>query len=254
MREKKSWKKGIDQVELQQALENMSRQKEVAAQRSAIPNESLFTVAKKAGQGLKEKREKLKKDRFKRKEDLNKSKYEEVIVKKLVERKTSAPAAAVAAPKKKSQEEEEFGDLWADEEPKVSKTLAKFKKFTERTVTKVNPVVIPLAGQSYNPSGKDHKVVIEKVIEEETKDVKEIQRQLRTLKPHLFSTEAEQVKPIKEGLLKKAESSSDEEDIDEESDNEIGEERTNAKPVDRKRKLTKTERNLKLMKRLRNQA
>jgi hypothetical protein len=35
-------------------------------------------------------------------------------------------------------------------------------------------VVVPLAGQSYNPSGKDHKVVIEKVIEEETKDVKEI--------------------------------------------------------------------------------
>jgi hypothetical protein len=33
-----------------------------------------------------------------------------------------------------------------------------------------------MAGQSYNPSGKDHKEVIDRVITEETKDVKEIQR------------------------------------------------------------------------------
>ena len=49
MREKKSWKKGIDQVELQKALENRNREKEIAAQKAAIPNESLFSVAKKAG-------------------------------------------------------------------------------------------------------------------------------------------------------------------------------------------------------------
>ena len=147
----------------------MSRAKEVAAQNSAIPNASLFTIAKKAGQGLKEKREKLKKDRFKRKEETTKSKYEEVIVKKLVEKKA---LPAIVPPKKKSTEEE-FGDLWA-EEPKISKTLEKFRKFTERTVTRVNPVVVPMAGQSYNPSGKDHKEVIDKVIAEETKDVKEV--------------------------------------------------------------------------------
>ena len=86
MREKKSWKKGIDQVELQQALENRNREKEIAAQKAAIPNESLFTVAKKAGQGLREKREKLKKDRFKRKEQLVTSKYEEVLMKKIIQK------------------------------------------------------------------------------------------------------------------------------------------------------------------------
>jgi hypothetical protein len=53
MREKKAWKKGIDQVELQMALENRNREKEVEAQKAAMPNDSLFTVAKKAGKGLK---------------------------------------------------------------------------------------------------------------------------------------------------------------------------------------------------------
>lgn len=88
------------------------------------------------------------------------------------------------------------------------------------------------------------------------KDVVEVQRQLRTLKPHLFS-EADQPKPtIKEGIIKKDDSSSesDEDDVESDDSNEVGEERTNNKPVDRNKKLTKTERNLKLIKRLRNAA
>lgn len=169
MREKKAWKKGIDQVELQRALENRNREKEVEAQKAALPNDSLFTVAKKAGKGLKQKREKLKKDRFKRKEQLVTSKYEEVLVKKLMEK-----PAAPSAPKKKTDEEEEFGDLWADPAPKIGKNTIKFKNFLDKTVTKVNPIVLPLAGQSYNPSGKDHKEVIDKVIAEEMKDVVEV--------------------------------------------------------------------------------
>lgn len=43
-------------------------------------------MAKKAGQGLREKHEKLKKDRFKRKEQLVTSKYEEVLVKKIIQK------------------------------------------------------------------------------------------------------------------------------------------------------------------------
>jgi hypothetical protein len=98
--------------------------------------------------------------------------------------------------------------------------------------------------------------VIDRVIAEETKDVKEIQRQLRTLKPHLFKdNEGAAAQPqIKEGSIKKKADSSSDEEEDEVSDDEIGDERTNAKPVDRLRKLTKTDRNLKLIKKLRNQA
>ncbi len=73
----------------------------------------------------------------------------------------------------------------------------------------------------------------------------------------MFS-EGYQPKPtIKEGIIKKDDSSSDsDEDDDVESDdsNEVGEERTNSKPVDRNKKLTRTERNLKLIKRMRNAA
>ncbi len=42
-------------------------------------------------------------------------------------------------------------------------------------------VVVPLGGQSINPSGADHKTVINMVVEEEMKDVKELQRRLKTL-------------------------------------------------------------------------
>lgn len=93
---------------------------------------------------------------------------------------------------------------------------------------------------------------------EELKDVKEKQRQLRTLQPHLFKEEtpAVEANPIKKGLVAKEESSDDHSSSDEEEsdgNNSDGLEITN-KPVSRLKKLTKTERNLKLLKRLRNQA
>jgi hypothetical protein len=43
-----------------------------------------------------------------------------------------------------------------------------------------------MAGQSYNPSAKDHKEVIQKVVEEEKQEVELVQKRLRTLKPYLF--------------------------------------------------------------------
>lgn len=109
--------------------------------------------------------------------------------------------------------------------------------------------MVPLAGQSINPNAADHKKVIERVVAEELKDVKEVQRQLRTLKPHLFVEEdVASTAPISAGVIKTKE----QEDSDD-SDDEIGHELQN-KPVDRLKKLTRTERNLKLMKRLRREA
>jgi hypothetical protein len=124
-------------------------------------------------------------------------------VKKLIER----PSAPAQPKKKKTEEEEEFGDLWAEEGIKMNRNLAKFRNFTEKTRVKVNPVVVPMAGQSYNPSAKDHKEVIQKVIEEEKKEVEEVQRQLKTLKPYLFSetataTQAQALQPsLRDGLI-----------------------------------------------------
>jgi hypothetical protein len=48
---------------------------------------------------------------------------------------------------------------------------------------------VPLAGQSYNPSVKDHKEVIQKVVETEAKEVQEELRRMRHLKPYLFEDE-----------------------------------------------------------------
>lgn len=92
MRDKKAWRKSIDQGALQATLEQNNRLKEVEAQRSAIADSELFTVAKKAtlsdkDKSLKQKREKLRKDRFKEKERTTTSKYEEEIVKKLIQKR-----------------------------------------------------------------------------------------------------------------------------------------------------------------------
>ncbi len=63
-----------------------------------------------------------------------------------------------------------------------------------------------MSGQSYNPSAKDHHEVIQKVVAEELKEVKETQKRLRTLKPYLFKEENEDHKKtgqsLKEGLVK----------------------------------------------------
>jgi hypothetical protein len=62
---------------------------------------------------LKAKREKLKKDRFMRKEQASKSLYEEVMVKKLIEKNERKAAMPPQAPKK-TEEDDEFMDLWSE--------------------------------------------------------------------------------------------------------------------------------------------
>ena len=185
MRTKKAWRKEIDQSDLQSALQIENRAKEVKAQQAAIPDSSLFKVAKKAGSSLKANREKLKKDRFKRKEQASKSLYEEVMVKKLIE-KNERKAAMPPQPLKKTEEDEQFMDLWSDAPQKNSRNIAKFRSFSERTRVNVNPVVVPMAGQSYNPSAKDHQEVIQRVVDEEKREIEVVQKRLRTLKPYLF--------------------------------------------------------------------
>lgn len=252
MREKKQWRKSINQGELQQTLEQASRKKEVEKQQSAIPDSDLFKVAAKGSSSgsLKKQREKLLETRFKEKERLHSSKYEEVTVKKLVQKKQP-----VNVPKMSADEdpENEFADLWIDEKANfsTSRNLNQFKNFSGRSRTVVKAVVLPLAGQSINPNAADHKAVIEQVVQEEKRDVEEVQKRLKTLKPYLFK-EGEEKKPasiIREGLLTKE----GEDLVAESSDGEGDGIEIKNKPVDRKKKKTRTEKNLKLVKRLRRQ-
>ena len=110
-------------------MEEQGRAKEIAKQHSAIPDDQLFKVATKA-KDVKKKREKLKEDRFKEKEYLTRSPYEEVLVKRLIEkseRKQSQPPA----PPKKKEDNDDFADLWSSENTTTSRNLSKFKRFTE---------------------------------------------------------------------------------------------------------------------------
>jgi hypothetical protein len=169
MREKKAWRKAIDQGEIQKALEDQSRARQDELTQSAIPDSSLYKVTKKGGvAGLKQKREKLKADRFKEKERSTTSRYEEEMIKKIIA-KSKAPVPQNKA--KKDNDDDDFADLWNEAPEKTSRNLGKFKNFTEKSRVKVNPVVVPMSGQSYNPSAKDHQEVIEKVVAEEKKDV-----------------------------------------------------------------------------------
>lgn len=86
MREKKPWKKPIEEEEsILKGVSEKNQVKHEEARKSTIKDDELFKVNV-SKDGLKNKREKLKKDRFKEKERANKSDYEEVMVKRLVEK------------------------------------------------------------------------------------------------------------------------------------------------------------------------
>jgi hypothetical protein len=252
-KKKAAWRKTIDSVEIQKTLEDQGRAKELAKQQASIVDSELFKVATKAA-GVRAKRDKLRGDRFKEKEYLTRSPYEEVLVKRMIEKaEKQASLPPPNPPRRKKSEEEELEnlDLWADEKSNLQTSLkmGKFRDFTKKTIVKVNPVVLPLAGQSYNPNAKDHKEVIQRVVDEELKDLREVQRQLKTLKPYLFSqdcaTQSGGGATIREGLFN---SKNDDNKSSSSSDSEEGGSSEEAKggavkPVSRLNKLTKTERN-----------
>ena len=84
MREKKSWKKAIDQTEIIEGLEARNDQKDRERKIGGLKNDDLFKVNVDKS-SLKTKRDKLKKDRFKEKQRATTSKVEEELVKRLVE-------------------------------------------------------------------------------------------------------------------------------------------------------------------------
>lgn len=138
-------------------------------------------------------------------------------------------------PAKRDEDIEVLDDLWNEDTTKASRNGSKFRTYTDTAITKVKQVVLPMGGQSYNPSAKDHKEVIQKVVEEELKEVAKAQRILKTLKPYLFK---DQTKPTELEQAAK--------DQDAKDDNDSDAEEIRNKPVDRGNKLTKTQRNTKL--------
>ena len=126
---------------------------------AAINTEDLFTINAKTNSM---KREKLRKDRFQDLRRANLSKTEAILKKRLREKQ---PAQKVEDP-----DAQEMLDLWAAPNSKGSKRQH-FEDFKLKQMPLVKAVITPLPGQSFNPSAKAHKSVLNKVFEEERTEI-----------------------------------------------------------------------------------
>ena len=115
---KKQWKKAIDQTELLKDLEEFNTQKSKVQALAGMKDEDLFKVAAKK-LGVKQEREKLKRDRFRQREQNYTSITEETLLKKQLQRlenKEKLPLSHTQPKKKKDDVEDDFNtDLWNDE-------------------------------------------------------------------------------------------------------------------------------------------
>ena len=221
MREKKSMKK-IKQDDVVQSFEQRNAAAGRAERAAALPDADLFTVNVNKD-GLQKKREKLAADRFKEKEGGHwKSKTEQAILKKLALKKPPQ--------KQNIKPVDPYADIWATGDGPSNK-VQKFKNFTNRSLTKVKAVVAPMGGQSFNPSAKSHRGVLEQVLQEEEKD---IEAEYRGSLAHILNAAAA------------AEAPKDKESEESESVDSDAPEGVNP-AVDRRKKLTKSQRNKKVV-------
>lgn len=72
--------------------------------------------------------------------------------------------------KRPKKEGDELADIWGST-PTHSKRQQQFKDFTKKSIINVKGVILPTAGQSFNPSAKDHHQTLKKVIKEEENDI-----------------------------------------------------------------------------------
>lgn len=154
--------KKIKQDDVVQSFEQRNAAAGRAERAAALLDADLFTVNVNKD-GLKKKREKLAADRFKEKEGGHwKSKTEQAILKKLALKKPPQ--------KQNIKPVDPYADIWATGDGPSNK-VQKFKNFTNRSLQKVKAVVAPMGGQSFNPSAKSHRGVLEQVLQEEEKAI-----------------------------------------------------------------------------------
>jgi len=168
----------IDEDELMEQVHHTNRQKNDEKLKAQVGAGSLFTENK-GKEGLKEKREKLKADRFKQEQHSKASKVDEMLIKRYAtkqarrETKGLEPVQKKAAvTNRKFNETEDFGeleDIWAKpSEVYISPSFQKYKNFAKSSMNEVKTVILPKGGQSYNPSIKDHRSLLKElaVVEE----------------------------------------------------------------------------------------
>ena len=127
-------RKAIDHDALMADMERINAAKNKKNKSLSIDNDALFSVNINKT-GLKSKREKLAKDRFKP-EQYSQSAAEAVLVKRLREKKAAA-GNTQAPPTKKQKTGDDLVDLWASGDSK-SKNQVSFESFKSKA-TKVKP-------------------------------------------------------------------------------------------------------------------
>lgn len=146
-------------------------------------SDDLFTTNTKK-EGLKKVREKLKEDRFKEEVNMRTSKTETLLIKRLQKKmENKKPATG----KKLTAEEEELGeleDLWSQPRKITSVKHEQYLNgFAKADQVKVKAVMVPIGGQSYNPSLRDHKQLLKDIASTEEEQVKKHLKELKKLNP-----------------------------------------------------------------------
>lgn len=131
--------------------------------------------------------------------------------------------------------EEEVLDIWGTPAVTLGSKMGMFKQYVKKSTTNVKQVVLPQGGHSYNPSAKDHKEVINKVISEEVRLLEAEKRRLKFREPTPVSATAPAEKPAED---------QDEVDVESDDSDAIGLELTN-KAVDRGDKMNRAKLNRK---------
>ena len=148
---------------------------------SKLKDEDLFVINEGKSENIKANRKMLADDRFKQYNE-ERSKYERDKIKKLMKN----PDLTKKKPKK---QKEEVVDLWDTPEDqlgiKITKNYRRDKAILDKKHDKIKRVVLPLAGQSYNPPAVEHKSVMNKVVEEVKDQVDQEKKLELELNPEL---------------------------------------------------------------------
>lgn len=73
----------------------------------------------------------------------------------------------------------------------MGKNKRNTQAFLKSQMTKVKPVILPQGGLSYNPSAKEHKKVLDKVISEEIVEIESREKTNQALNPDLYKSHQE---------------------------------------------------------------
>lgn len=232
---KKKLKKQTKSINETDNLELVAQNKanEIKMAALKMTNDELFKSNTSGGEGLKQKREKLKANRFKEILDSKTSKTEEVLIKRYMATMARKEAAGLAPVQKRQKvsnrvvrEDEQYGgeleDIWSTGPVLRSKTHERYLNgFAKKDFVRVKPVINPAGGQSYNPALKDHKSLLQQVAQREEQIIEKNLKELRTTQPFLFRESKEEAgdgsdddKPAKEEETSSDDVSSDDPDAD----------------------------------------